>query len=71
MKIPIAGALTGENREQIPVLNPVTNEQIDTVPCVTKEDIDFAVEAAKEGQTEWGALSQQSRNKIMRKFVEL
>ena len=29
------------------------------------------MEAAKEGQTEWGALSQQSRNKIMRKFVEL
>ena len=65
MKIPIAGALTGENREQIPVLNPVTNEQIDTVPCVTKEDIDFAVEAAKEGQTcenSWNSMNKIGMN---------
>lgn len=71
MLVPIGGKYVGDGRPAIEVINPVTQEVLDTIPDVTTEDIDLAVSAAKEGLREWSSLTQLQRNKILRKFVEL
>ena len=58
-------------RENIPVNNPVTGEMIETVPCMTEADIDLAVKQAQKGQQEWAAKPQMERNRILRNFAEL
>lgn len=55
----------------LPVLNPVTGEQIDTVPYLTQTDIDYAVGQAVEGQRKWAAMTQMERNRILRKFAQI
>lgn len=71
MYINIAGKEIGEGLEQIPVTNPANGECIDTVPGVTEELIETAVEAAKEGLHSWGGLSQGARNEILYRYIEL
>lgn len=66
MKISFAGGWKEPGTEGLKVFNPVTEELIDTVPALTPDDIDAAVEAAKEGQKEWASFSQMKRNEILR-----
>ena len=37
----------------IDVINPATRELIDTIPALTKEDVDEAVECAARSQKKW------------------
>lgn len=67
----LGGAHVERGREMLPVYNPVTGAQIDTVPSLTQSDIDYAVEQAREGQREWAAKSQMERNRILRRFAEI
>ena len=55
----------------IEVINPATNEVIDTVPSATKEDIDEILNNAKKGEKGWAATPLHERMKIMLKFVDL
>ena len=55
----------------IDVVNPVTQEVIDTVPFATKEDIDIAVENAKEGLKEWSRTPLYKRIECLYRFADL
>lgn len=55
----------------IEVINPATNELVDTVPNLSKEEVDEAVEYAYTAQKEWEKVPVHERCKILLKFVEL
>ena len=55
----------------IEVYNPATNELIDTVPSLTVEDVNEAIDYAYEAQAEWAKVPIHEKGKIMMKFVEL
>ena len=45
--------------EVIEVVNPATKELIDTIPSLTKEDVDEAVDYASKIQKEWEEVEKQ------------
>ena len=53
----------------IEVINPATGELVDTVPSLSKEEIDEAVEVAFKAQKEWEAKSVVERCKVISKFA--
>ena len=55
----------------IKILNPATNELIDTVPVSTQEDCDNAVREAKKYQKEWAKKPIHERAAILMKFVSI
>lgn len=55
----------------IEVKNPATNELVDTVPSLTKEDVEEAIKYAHEHKSEWEALSVVARCEILTKFAVL
>ena len=55
----------------IEVINPATNTLVDTVPSLTKEDVEEAIDAAYEAQPEWAKKSVVARCEIMAKFSNL
>ena len=55
----------------IEVVNPATQELIDTVPNVTDEDVDEAVKVAEIEQKKWAKTSIYERADILYKFVDL
>ena len=63
--------LDSSNNEVIKVYNPATTELIDTVPSLTKEDVEQAIEYAYSVQKSWEEKSVLSRCEIMAKFALL
>ncbi len=59
------------NGAVIEVVNPATQELIDTVPNVTDEDVDEAVKVAMVEQKKWEKVSIYERADILYKFVDL
>ena len=59
------------NGAVIEVVNPATQELIDTVPNVTDEDVDEAVKVAMCEQKKWEKVSIYDRADILYKFVDL
>jgi len=57
------GARSGE---EMPVVNPATEEAFDTVPKGGPEDVDAAVAAAKEAFSEWSKTDPDDRAQLMR-----
>ncbi len=55
----------------IEVRNPANNELIDTVPSLSKEEVDEAIDYAYEHQKEWESIPVHEKCSIMMKFVEL
>src|SRR5574344_1754317 len=55
----------------INIVNPATNEIIDTVPDSNTEDVNEAVNAARKGFQEWSKKSIYERGEILLKFNEL
>ena len=55
----------------INVYNPATNELIDTVPSLTKEQVDEAVSEAKASQKAWENVPLHKRCSILNKFASL
>jgi succinate-semialdehyde dehydrogenase/glutarate-semialdehyde dehydrogenase len=72
----MAQALIGGERvgaksgEEMPVINPATEEQFETVPKAGLEDVDAAVAAAKSALREWSGKDPDERARIMRSGVE-
>ncbi|CAF1614210.1 unnamed protein product [Adineta ricciae] len=65
---------TATNGKTFPVFNPSTGEEICHVEEGTREDIDKAVEAAREAfrsDSLWRELEPSARGGLMRKFAEL
>lgn len=54
-----------------PVVNPATQEVIDTVPSATKEDVKKAIDGAEAAQEAWALLPVRERCKILHKFASL
>ncbi|MDF2701186.1 MAG: NAD-dependent aldehyde dehydrogenase [Rubrobacteraceae bacterium] len=52
--------------EEIPVVNPATEEEFETVPKAGSEDVDAAVAAAKEAFKEWSKTDPDDRAALMR-----
>jgi succinate-semialdehyde dehydrogenase / glutarate-semialdehyde dehydrogenase len=57
------GARSGE---EMPVVNPATEEEFETVPKAGSEDVDAAVAAAKEAFKEWSKKDPDDRAALMR-----
>ena len=55
----------------IEVYNPATNELIDTVPSLTKEDVERAIDYADAHQKTWEAKSVIERCEVLSRFAEL
>ena len=55
----------------IEVYNPATNELVDTVPSLTKEDVEAAIDYADAHQLEWEAKSVIERCEVLSRFAEL
>lgn len=55
----------------IEVYNPATNELIDTVPSLTKEDVEEAIDYADTHQKEWEEKSVVERCEVLSKFASL
>lgn len=55
----------------VEVRNPATNQVIDTVPQITIEDVDRAVQEAKLAGKEWAKVPMHERGRILEKYVEL
>ena len=55
----------------IEVKNPATNELIDTVPSLSSEEVNEAVDYAYDAQKDWAKLSIHERCDILSKFVRL
>lgn len=72
MKMMIDGQKTGSgDGKTIPVINPITNEVIDTIPMATKEDVDRALEASKRGLKKWSAVPLKEKEVIFERFFRL
>lgn len=56
---------------KIEVVNPATQELIETVPNVTEEDVNEAVKVAIQEQKKWEKVSIYERAEILYKFVDL
>ena len=59
------------NGAKIEVVNPATQELIETVPNVTEEDVNEAVKVAVQEQKKWEKVSIYERAEILYKFVDL
>lgn len=64
-------AADASDHQTIDVVNPATGALVDTIPAATKEDVDFAVEKAKEAQKTWAKVPVYEKAEIMHRFLAL
>src|SRR5919202_5130393 len=62
--------VAAKSGEEMPVVNPATEEEFETVPKAGPEDVDAAVAAAKSALKEWSATDPDERARLMRAGVE-
>ena len=55
----------------IKVINPATNELIDTVPSLSAEEVDEAIDYAYQHMSEWASVPIYEKCDILMKFVKL
>src|SRR3954471_22410160 len=68
----IAGERTaGEASEELPVVDPATEEALESVPRGSAEDVDRAVQAAAAAFGEGSRTDAEDRAKLLRKAIEL
>jgi succinate-semialdehyde dehydrogenase / glutarate-semialdehyde dehydrogenase len=61
--------ISAKSGEEMPVVNPATEEDFDTVPKAGQEDVDAAVAAAKEAFKEWSKKDPDDRAAAMRAAI--
>lgn len=57
--------------KEIPVINPATHKQIDTVPSATPEDVEMALDYAVRGKKIWRETTVEERVRILRKVADM
>ncbi len=62
---------SGGEREELEVENPTTGRLLGTVPKCTSEDIEFALDRAREAQARWRETSFAARERILLRFHDL
>ncbi len=60
-----------KDNSTIKVINPATNELIDTVPNLSAEEVNEAIDYAYEHQKEWANIPVHEKCDILMKFVKL
>jgi succinate-semialdehyde dehydrogenase/glutarate-semialdehyde dehydrogenase len=63
-------SVAAQSGEQQPVLNPASEDIVDTVPCASAEDVDAAVQAAQVAFKSWSRSDADERAHILRAGVE-
>lgn len=58
-------------QDSLPVRNPYTGQEIDTVPRATPQDVDRALHSLQAGARVMRAMSALERSQILRKTVQL
>ncbi|EHZ6873906.1 betaine-aldehyde dehydrogenase [Providencia rettgeri] len=56
---------------RFPAINPANGEAIADLQSATLEDIQWAVESAKQGQKVWAAMTAMERSRILRRAVDI
>ncbi len=59
-----------KSKKEIKVINPATEEDCAVISLGNKEDVDFAVRAAKEAYTSWAFSSKEERIRLLEKLYE-
>ena len=62
---------TAAAEEQLEVVNPATEEVVDSVPAGTPEDVDLAVATAKRAFADWSKTDVEKRAAILAKAADL
>ena len=71
MKMFIGGnAVDAGDGKTIAVLNSATQEQIDTVPAATPQDVEKALDIAQKGKLKWAATPQYERSRILQRCAD-
>lgn len=60
-----------EGRDNIPVLNPATGEELGYIPCATAEDLDRAAKAAGRAFVDWSATPPIERQRYLSRAADL
>lgn len=72
MKMIINGEkVSSSDKKEIQVLNPATQEVVDSVPSATKEDIEKVIQVAQSGKKTWAQTPLYERSVILKKYVKL
>ncbi|MGI6037587.1 MAG: aldehyde dehydrogenase family protein [Limnochordia bacterium] len=72
MKMIIGGQqVDAKDGKVVEILNPATNEIIDTVPSATVEDVERALDIAQEGKKIWADTPLHERCRILMVFADL
>lgn len=61
--------VSAKSGEEMPIVNPATEEELDSVPKGGLEDVDAAVAAAKEAFKEWSKQDPDDRAALMRAAI--
>ena len=59
-----------KSKKEIKVINPATEEDCAVISLGNKEDVDFAVRAAKEAYTSWAFSPKEERIRLLEKLYE-
>ena len=62
--------VSASNGAEIKIINPATEEVVDTVPSGTKEDAERAVQAANAGFKIWGRMTGVQRGELLHEVAE-
>ena len=60
---------SAKSGEEMPIVNPATEEEFETVPKAGQEDVDAAVTAAKEAFEEWSQKDPDDRAATIRAAI--
>ena len=58
-------------RKRVPVFNPATEEVLGELPLATRDDLDRALNAARDAFPAWRAMPPHERGRILRKAADL
>jgi betaine-aldehyde dehydrogenase len=61
----------GSSREFIVSINPATGQELARVPVARTEDVDAAVDRAREAQRAWAARTGAERGRVLRRVADL
>ena len=67
----INGKVTSVSKNDMPVFDPSTGEEISKVVLSNEEDFDIAIKNSKESQKEWADFTPLKRSRILSNYKSL
>ena len=59
------------SKNEIKIYSPINNEELGTVPAMSREDVDYAMSTAREAFATWKKLSPVERAKYLKKAADI